>query len=937
MTRPSGERRPVDIVIASAGTGKTYRLVEEIRTAIAAGADPGSILATTFTNKAAAELVERSRTRLIGQGLADRAAGLLSARIGTVNSVFGGIVGDFAVDAGRSPVTDVIPDERRKRVFAVAAEAAIGARAAEMIPIAQRLDIDDWSDAVRELADSVRRNDIDPSRLEAHADRSWQGCRALFPPLSEETADTLDAGLRAALVLAREALKRSTDAARSTARVRERIEAAAAVIESGRDLPWSEWAALTKLKPAKQSIGVVLPVVEAAGEHAAHPRLHADMEAYIHGIYGAAADALALYAEFKDAHGLVDFTDQEQRALGLLDDPGVRERLRETLSLVFVDEFQDTSPIQLALFLKVSQIAERSFWVGDPKQAIFGFRGTDPELIDQAARTIVPESGGRPDTLTTSYRSRPKLVEFTNRAFGPAFEALDYEPAGIRIRECDRAEGPVEPVEVWGIGGRTVADAMAALAEKIRETLDDAAHPVDDADSNTPRRIRGSDIAVLCRTNTHCEDVADALAASGVRVAITRPGLLETPEAVLAMAALRYLVDPGDTLAVAEIAHLHDDTMDQPAWFARSLSEDGIRSLVAELPVLAALDRLRAELAELTPREALDTAITASGILDRIGAWDRAADRLGNLDALRAFAAQYEDEARTVRSAATAAGLAAWLDDPVRTGTELPPTPDPDAVNVVSYHRAKGLEWPMVVLADLDHAPKPSAFGFNVESEGDFDVWRPLNGRWVRFWPWPYGLQQRGVHIDASVLETEEHRQAVRREHAEAVRLLYVGMTRARDYLVLAPRQKADGGDLGLSWLNMLFDADGRRVLEFSLWESDLAVTAGGERFPVRFSEVTPVDRELKTREPTTAWRAPESIEKPEHFPYRIAPSALEPAASDAAAVVSRVELGARIPITGSPDMTAVGEAVHAFLAYDRPGQDPDERQARAAETLARW
>ena len=321
MTRPSGERRPVDIVIASAGTGKTYRLVEEIRTAIASGADPGSILATTFTNKAAAELVERARTRLIGQGLADRAAGLLSARIGTVNSVFGGLVGDFALNAGRSPVTDVIPDERRQRVFAVAAEAAIGRRAAEMIPIAQRLDIDDWAKGVRELADLVRGNDIEPSRLEAHADRSWRGCRALFPPLSRETADALDAGLRAALVHAREALKRSADATRSTAQVRERIEAAAAVIESGRDLPWSQWAALTKLKPAKQSIGVVQPVVEAAGEHAAHPGLRADLEAYIHGIYGAAADALTLYAEFKDVHGLVDFTDQEQRALELLDDP----------------------------------------------------------------------------------------------------------------------------------------------------------------------------------------------------------------------------------------------------------------------------------------------------------------------------------------------------------------------------------------------------------------------------------------------------------------------------------------------------------------------------------------------------------------------------------------------------------------------------------------
>ena len=939
MTVSSDSRKPVDIVVASAGTGKTFRLVEEIGAAIAAGAAPGSIMATTFTNKAAAELVERARSKLIGEGQADQAAGLLWARVGTVNATFGRVVGDFALNAGRSPVTDVIPEERQGRVFAIAAESAIARRAGEMIPIVQRLDIENWTDHVRELAGLVRQNDIDPSRLEDHAERSLNGYRGILPQLTNETGDTLDARLRDALAEVRDALKNSSDTTQTTAAVKERVDAAAAVFESGRDLPWSRWAALAKLKPAKQTTGVVQPVVDAAAVHAAHPKLRADVEAYVRGIYQTAAEALALHAEYKDAHGLVDFIDQEHLALGLLDDPAVAERLRETLSRVFVDEFQDTSPIQLALFLKVSQVAERSFWVGDPKQAIFGFRGADPDLILQAARTIVPESAGRQETLPRSYRARPGLVDFTNRAFGPAFEALDFEPGGIRIQECHRGDGDGQtaPIEVWGIAGDTVADAMTVLAEKIRSVLDDApAHPVEDTEMGTERAIRGSDVAVLCRTNAHAEAVADALAASGVRVSIARPGLLETPEAVLAIAALRYLVDPGDTLAIAEIAHLHNDAKDQPSWFARSLSEDRIATLASELPVFAALDDRRAELAELTPREALDRAITAPGILDRVGAWDHALDRIGNLDALRAFAVQYEDEARTIRSAATAAGLIAWLGDSARLDNELPPTTDPDAVNVVSYHRAKGLEWPMVVLADLDKVWNPSAFGFNVESDGDFDVWRPLKDRWVRFWPWPYGKQAKNVHIDASILKTDEHRKAERRERAEAVRLLYVGMTRARDYLVLAPRDFGKKG-LRMSWLDLLVDQEKQPVLAFSRTGSDLAVTAGGTTVPVRFSETRALDRELRIEEPDTAWRMPEAQEQRERPPYRIAPSALGPSAAASAEVVSRIELGARIPIAGSSDMTALGEAVHAFLAFDRPVQDPDERRGRAAETLARW
>ena len=326
-------------MIASAGTGKTFRQVEEVRTALEAGAAPGSILATTFTNKAAAELVERARSRLIGEGHADQAAGLLSARVGTVNSVFGRTVGDFALNAGRSPVTDVIPEEHRRRVFAIAAESAIGRYASEMIPIAQRLDIDDWTDHVRELAGLVRQNDIDPSQLEGHADRSWEGCRALFPPLSDETGDVLDARIRDALAEVRDALNKSTDTTQTTAKVKERVEEAFAVLASGRDLPWSRWAAVSKLKPAKKSVGLVQPVVGAAMAHAAHPRLHADLEAYIRGVYSAAAEALETYADYKATNGLVDFVDQEHEALGLLDNAEVSERLRETLSRVFVDEF----------------------------------------------------------------------------------------------------------------------------------------------------------------------------------------------------------------------------------------------------------------------------------------------------------------------------------------------------------------------------------------------------------------------------------------------------------------------------------------------------------------------------------------------------------------------------------------------------------------------
>ena len=939
MTGPAENRKPIDLSIASAGTGKTTQLVGKIQEAIDSGTDARSILATTFTNKAAAELVERARSSLIGAGRAEQASGLLSARVGTVNSTFGGIVGEFALNVGRSPVADVISEERQERMFAIAAEAALAQHAGRLIPVAQRLEVASWEDDVRKLADLVRQNDIDPACLDEHAERSWERFRRILPEAMEQSAQAVDASLRDALRKAREDLRTGIDTTKKTAGVRETIDEACAVHDSGRNLSWRQWAQLSKLSPAVSSQPVVQPVVDIAMRHAAHPGLHSDIRAYIDGIYSAAAAALGAYAEYKATNGLIDFIDQEHVALRLLDDPDVADRLRETLSRVFVDEFQDTSPIQLALFLKVSQIAERSFWVGDPKQAIYGFRGTDPELIGKAAAEVVPRSGGVQGGLSTSYRARPGLVEFTNGVFAPAFEALGFEPETVRIENCFRrdADGQGEPIEVWSLAGRNWDLAIAALAEEIRTVLDEpGAHAVDDRSLGGPRPIRGSDIAVLCRSNDRCTAVAAALGVVGIHASIARPGLLETPEAILAVAALRYLVDPGDSLAIAEIAHLFDDSPGQPAWFERSLSDAGIRSLVEELPVLGALDKAREQLAELTPREALEVAVTAAGVLDRVCSWGNALDRVANLDALRGLAVAYEDEASIVRSAATAAGLVSWLGGAAGSDSDLPPSTDPGAVNVLTYHRAKGLEFPLVVLLDLQSARDPSAFGFSVEASGEFDVWAPLEDRWVRFWPWPYGSQRKNVHIDTSVLETAQHRDAARREHAEAVRLLYVGMTRARDYLVLAARDSTRGG-LQLSWLDLLADADGSAVVDSSRLGSNAALVVSGEELPVRYVEVAAGEQVLLNQAAELTSRMSEVEAKPDFPSYRIAPSEAGPPVPGEARLVSRVRLGARIPLTGSPDMNLLGEAVHAFLAFDRPGQSDDERRERAVQTLARW
>src|SRR3546814_3274113 len=107
----------------------------------------------------------------------------------------------------------------------------------------------------------------------------------------------------------------------------------------------------------------------AAGRNSSHPRLREDVERFIRTIFACAADGLDAYQSWKAARGLVDFTDQEALALQVLSDPKLRARVRERVERVFVDEFQDSSPLQVALFKTLSEIVDASTWVGDPKQA----------------------------------------------------------------------------------------------------------------------------------------------------------------------------------------------------------------------------------------------------------------------------------------------------------------------------------------------------------------------------------------------------------------------------------------------------------------------------------------------------------------------------------------------------------------------------------------
>jgi ATP-dependent exoDNAse (exonuclease V) beta subunit len=931
---------PINVVNASAGTGKTHRLTQTVADALAAGLAPERVLATTFTRRAADELVERARAFVLdaapGSQGAARAARLLAARIGTVNSIFGALVNHFAVDTGRSPATAVVPDDDAggDRLFAVAADEAIARHATALRPLAESFgyaerDID-WMSLVRQLVERARQNGLGSEDLTHSADRSVATLLACLPPAgSLAKAGEFDAALLAAVRDAADGAVEG-DSTQATRKAVELVRDAAAAIERDGTADWALWAKLSKLKAGARSDGNFEGVRAAAARHASHPRLRTDLEHFIRALFSCAAEALDAFQTWKRERGLVDFADQEAEALAALDAPSVLAQVRDQVGLLLVDEFQDTSPIQLALFLKLAAVVERSIWVGDPKQSIYGFRGADPDLMAAVAAGAPGATGGRADRLDLSRRSSPKLVRFLDAVFVPAFAAAGLPEDRVRLGGSARKDAPTPSaaLAVWRLEAANRGEESAALAAGVAQTLEHAADfPIVPKGATVPRPLCGGDIAVLCRSHARRLAVAEALRARGVAVASSQARLLDSAPCALVLAGLRWAADPSDTLALAEMLHLGAPDV---TWLALVLA-GGDKALADALPAASRLRALGRRLLHLSPSEALDETVAALDVTRFALALDEPLARLADLEGLRGTARAYEDECRTNGAPASATGYVSWI---ARAEAERPASPDPEAVTVTTYHAAKGLEWPVVVLADLAEPPGVRLFD-QVVAESDpetFDWRRPLDGRWLRFWPWPYGRQVKDVPLGAAAADSALGRSADVRQRAETVRLLYVGMTRARDRLVFAAR--ARGTSLETAWLETLRDGADRAVLSLDIAAS--RADAGG----------VPFDLDVESFRHDTA-ASPAPFLGPCHgpdasaatgtawSPYRQSPSALPPA--EGPWPFETTVLGPRLPLAGVVDARALGEAVHSFLAADPIDGPESARLAMAEELLRGW
>lgn len=946
------------VVLAAAGSGKTHVLVERMLALLEANPDwpLESLAAITFTRRAGREMRERLRERLRERSRnaapEDRdhwqrhLAGVDGACIGTIHSLCARILRVCAAEAGLDPDFRVLLEDEFEVALDEALEETLGQLAESRDPalgLFAHYDRDqimealrkqvpepvpapipddvleqwrrEWEDEAREPLRKFRESSAFTEALTWEPPHGW--------PESDKLGDVwalcrpLCVELENATVAQSPGLLRAIDDAIK--------------LTGGTQKNWGSKDTVAKAKDVLRALREkVRPLLKEIGEGITElDRRAAELLPLWRRLILAAK---RVYEERKKAGNWLDFNGLEQRAYELLQQPVARERLIPEFNQVLVDEFHDTSPLQWQIIRALADPGEpgRLFIVGDPRQSIYGFRGAEVGNFEEALAEV-SAAGGLPVTLSQSFRSHQPLLDLLNGLHRAALPNNRHEPM---VSERRQAPGDHPALEFLQMDYRaaevTAEEGRQGLARHLARRLQQLVAegcPIFDSESGETRPLAYGDVALLFRARNRMPEYEEAFAELGLPfVTLGGRGFFGRQEVLDLLNLLRALRNPLDDLSLASVLRSPLFALSDEALLTLRLARDndgGRASLWDALqrpPDLTGADARQARFARdclrelsalagrVTADELLREALARTGFLATLGGLYDGERRRGNVEKLLGKAAErpmlfteFESRCRELSQREVREGDAAQENE--------------GAVTLMTVHGSKGLEFPLVVLADAGawRAPSDSAV---LAPDGDGGLACKV-----------YDMGRGGHSATFAWRRLAAERQ--RKSLDERRRLLYVASTRARDCLIVCANHDGRRSDEGwLTWLREGLDLDGR--------PADVPWRIGGGEVVWRDLSATGEEGDLAQEAPNGAHDEPEVAPSGE---ADVELSLLRPLPAKSPGLLRQLAVtrlsehyerrvmrdsGTASPLADAAAQRQLGELLHAALRRRRPGWGPD-------------
>ncbi|QDM40641.1 UvrD-helicase domain-containing protein [Altererythrobacter sp. TH136] len=871
------------LVEAGAGSGKTALMAGRLVLLLAGGAAPNSIAAVTFTELAASELLERIRdfvddllagsvpaemSAAIPDGLSLRQREALEVAAGnldqvtctTIHGFCQRLITPYPVEAGIDPGASLMDPGEVELMFDEAVDRwirnALDSRSETIVSELVFQDPTKATELVWTIASALRKNrelrapDVEPLLPKISALKEAAKGYASFVAGAQVAEPESKAAAEAFASMSREASFAETD--QSAAALVRLVTLAADKSLCTAKGSFRAYQKRTKWEAAARVSGVsktdAAELNSKAEDHHATccARWTAMLEtAASHILAGLMIELRPVAEQFQETKrisALLDFDDLIHSARRLLrDHSAVRDALSDRFKHVLVDEFQDTDPLQTEIFWRLCgdqrpghnpldwpefKIRPGSlFLVGDPKQAIYRFRGADVAAYIRAREAMVSRDPKSLLAISTNFRSCASILRYVNERFASELTVEKGQP-GFAPLEAYRAD-PVEglcvaalPIACAGADGKAPSSVQRdceaeAVAEMCCRLI--GSQIVVDRKTQEQRLCQPGDIALLAPGGTELWRYEEALEKRGVPVATQAgKGFFQRQEVQDLIALTRVLADGSDTLAFLSLLRgplvglteeqLLDILEGQPRDPAQSgarprlsiyLNPPEIRHPVAR-SVLEKLQALRRRANGTTPHQLLAEAIDVLRIrpivLQRHGG--QAERPLANIDLFLSLSQPYSVRGMKAFAAAMSE---AW--EGKSRSVEGRPDAQEEAVSLVTMHASKGLEWPIVVpintMTSGNNVRDPI-----IDSQSN-RMFIPILGTG------PAGYEQAKK---AEVAERERER----------LRLWYVAATRARELLVLP---KLNVRPKGSSWNALMeFDLESLPLIEIEKHQPGFAV-----------------------------------------------------------------------------------------------------------------